>query len=166
MGYYDFQQVCLKGHQITDTYNNSPGSRKNFCPKCGEKTIYKCLNCNEPIKGDYISNVVVLPGSPAPIPTHCEACGKPFPWNENDKSFNFKEIFDKFRDTTSFEAFGIKFNGPAYMVLLLIIILIISVVSQNIKKEGENDLWQNKPLSEILSIHCNEFNIHVDSCLG
>jgi len=81
MGYYDVQQVCLNGHQITGNYDRSPEFRKKFCSICGEKTIHKCPECNCPIKGDYhFVNVVGVRDSTPPVPTHCENCGKPFPW--------------------------------------------------------------------------------------
>ena len=81
MGYYDVQQVCLNGHQITGDYDRSPEFRKKFCPICGEKTIHQCPECNYPIKGDYhVVNVVGVRNSTPPVPTHCENCGKPFPW--------------------------------------------------------------------------------------
>lgn len=80
MGYYDVQQVCLNGHQITDNYNGSPQFRKNFCSICGEKTINVCPNCNQPIRGDYHVEGVVCLGSTTSVPTHCENCGQPFPW--------------------------------------------------------------------------------------
>jgi hypothetical protein len=79
MGYHDVQQVCLNGHQITDNYNRHPQHRKNFCDKCGEKTIYQCPECNHPIKGAYrVEGVIGV--FETPVPTHCENCGKPFPW--------------------------------------------------------------------------------------
>ena len=81
MGYHDVQQVCLNGHQITDNYNRSPEFRKNYCSKCGEKTIHQCQNCKTPIKGDYHADgVIAIGGPPAPVPTNCENCGNPFPW--------------------------------------------------------------------------------------
>ncbi len=81
MGYYDIQQVCLNGHQTTDSYNRSPQFRKNFCTTCGEKTIHQCPGCNEPIKGDYhVQGIIAIGGTR--VPTHCENCGKPFPWTE------------------------------------------------------------------------------------
>lgn len=90
MGYYDVQQVCLNGHQITDRYNGSPEFRKKFCDECGEKTIYQCENCNKPIKGDYRVEDFIAAGQAA-VPTHCENCGEPFPWTrrgrERVKSF-------------------------------------------------------------------------------
>lgn len=80
MNYHDVQQVCLNGHQVTANYNSSPEFRKNFCEKCGEKTIYKCLECNHPIQGEYHVDGVFYIGE-TPTPTHCENCGKPFPWH-------------------------------------------------------------------------------------
>lgn len=79
---YDVQQVCLNGHQITDVYTQHPESRKNFCDKCGESTIHECPECKHPIKGDYsVEDVCVVGSSSAPVPSHCENCGKPYPWS-------------------------------------------------------------------------------------
>jgi hypothetical protein len=90
MGRYDTQQVCLNGHQITDNYYSSPEFRKNFCTKCGEKTIYQCPNCGSDIRGDYHADGVVAIGFKTPVPTHCEKCGKPFPWFKNNDKSNDK----------------------------------------------------------------------------
>jgi hypothetical protein len=79
MGYYDIMQVCKKGHQINDSFNKHPENNKNFCDKCGSKTINKCLWCNEPIKGDYhVEGVCSF--LPTSTPNHCHKCGKPYPW--------------------------------------------------------------------------------------
>lgn len=86
MGYHDVQQVCLNGHQVTDNYNLVPEFRKSFCSTCGEKTIHQCPECSHPIKGYYhVGGVIAFGGSTA-VPTHCENCGKPFPWTERKKS--------------------------------------------------------------------------------
>jgi len=85
MGYYDVQQVCLNGHQITAKYNRSPELRKNFCPTCGERTIHQCPECNHPIKGEYHFDGVITVGFRTPVPSHCENCGRPFPWTERKK---------------------------------------------------------------------------------
>ena len=55
MGYHDVQQVCLNGHQTTDSYNSYPKFRKDFCSDCGEKTIYaekpvKTIPCGSVLK--------------------------------------------------------------------------------------------------------------------
>lgn len=86
MGYHDVQQVCLNGHQITDNYNRSPQFRRKFCAECGAETIHQCPECKADIPGDYHSDGVVMIGFPTPVPTHCENCGKPFPWA--DKKLN------------------------------------------------------------------------------
>jgi hypothetical protein len=80
MSHYDVQQVCLNGHQVTDNYNGSPEVRENFCSKCGEKTINQCPDCQHPIRGYYHVDGVVKIGFTTPVPTHCDNCGKPFPW--------------------------------------------------------------------------------------
>ena len=88
MGSHDVQQICLNGHQITDSFYHSPEFRRKFCSTCGAETIHKCPKCNAEIKGDYhVEGVVVLGGSTS-VPTHCENCGNTFPWtsNSNNKS--------------------------------------------------------------------------------
>jgi len=80
MGSYDIQQVCLNGHQITDSYNQFPQFRKNFCDKCGERTIHQCPACSHPIKGFYQDEGRIAI-SQASVPSHCESCGKPYPWS-------------------------------------------------------------------------------------
>lgn len=82
MGYHDVQQVCLNGHQITDKYNSSPQFRRKFCAECGAETIHRCPECNSEIPGDYHADGVVAIGFPTPVPTHCENCGKLFPWSK------------------------------------------------------------------------------------
>ena len=80
MGSYDIQQVCLNGHQITDSYNQFPQFQKNFCDKCGELTIHQCPSCKHPIKGFYQVDGVLTTSQTA-VPSHCENCGRPYPWS-------------------------------------------------------------------------------------
>ncbi len=77
----DVQQICLNGHQITDTYHLMPDMRKNFCAICGAKTITKCLNCNSDIPGRLNYSGTSF-GNAESIPRHCENCGTAFPWTE------------------------------------------------------------------------------------
>ena len=63
---YDVMQVCLNGHIITDYYYLKTHLRKEYCPKCGAKTIP--------------SNVSIP--SLITVPKMCEHCGKPFPWTK------------------------------------------------------------------------------------
>lgn len=80
MGHYDTQQVCLNGHQTTDSYYSSPQFRRNFCATCGEPTVHQCPECKHDIPGDYKTDGVIAIGFKTPIPTHCANCGKPLPW--------------------------------------------------------------------------------------
>ena len=98
---YDVMQVCLNGHQITTLYNDHPENRKDFCNQCGSKTIHQCQECNHDIKGYHtMANVVSL--MDIPIPSNCENCGKPYPWNTGSKDedeetqyeFDSKEILE------------------------------------------------------------------------
>ena len=79
--HYDTQQVCMKGHQITASYNDLPDFRQDHCDKCGAPTIHKCPKCDAEIRGHYFSPGVIS-GSPIPVPDHCHNCGAPYTWTE------------------------------------------------------------------------------------
>lgn len=74
---YDVMQVCLNGHQITTAAETSPHQRKQFCPKCGEKTIDACPECNAPIQGRLKG---VLSNYLPDVPNNCTNCGTAYPW--------------------------------------------------------------------------------------
>lgn len=79
-GYHDVMQVCLAGHQITGSYDKYPDTRKEFCDKCGEKTITRCPDCETPIPGTFHQEGALGPSPP--VPDYCENCGQPYPWTE------------------------------------------------------------------------------------
>jgi hypothetical protein len=81
MDSYDTQQVCLNGHQITDSFNRLPEFRKSYCHKCGEKTIHQCPKCNTGIKG-YYSSPEFVSLHETPVPSNCEDCGTAYPWEK------------------------------------------------------------------------------------
>jgi len=85
MGYYDTQQVCLNGHQITANYHRSPEFRNDFCNICGEKTIFTCPKCNSEIRGDHHEDGVCIIGFRTMVPDYCHKCGTPYPWTEKRK---------------------------------------------------------------------------------
>jgi len=79
MPYTDTQQVCLNGHQITDSLNKYPHDSKKFCPSCGAETITNCPKYNSPIPGHtFYENVVSM--HQTSVPSHCHGCRAPFPW--------------------------------------------------------------------------------------
>src|SRR5438132_11153848 len=78
--YFDAQQVCLNGHQITDSYRSHPELRKEFCKKCGAQTLHQCPSCKAEIQGYYRTPGAVVLGVPTSVPTHCHNCGEPYPW--------------------------------------------------------------------------------------
>lgn len=79
MPHTDTQQVCMNGHQITDSINKSPHESKKFCPVCGAETITNCSKCNSPIPG-HIFYEKYLSMQRAHVPSHCHGCGAAFPW--------------------------------------------------------------------------------------
>jgi len=81
-GMYDVAQICLKGHVTNDSTQQHPQANKKFCPQCGSETITGCRHCEYPIRGDYMSDVVVVVGVHYKPPAYCENCGKPYPWTE------------------------------------------------------------------------------------
>jgi len=94
MGTYDVQQVCENGHQITASYHTSPEFRRKFCYRCGAATIHACPNCGAGIKGEYDVPGVVAIGFKTPVPSHCENCGKPYPWTEKKVPPTVREASD------------------------------------------------------------------------
>ena len=94
MGQYDTQEVCLNGHQTTDSYYSSPEFRKKFCDRCGAPTIHACPNCGKDIKGDYFVEGV-FDFSSTPVPDVCENCGKDFPWTEKKRKIEKSSKDDK-----------------------------------------------------------------------
>jgi len=81
MGWYDVAQVCMNGHVVNDTAQRNPEFNKQYCDRCGEKTITACLNCNTAVQGDYhCEGVTVIGTCPTPAPAFCHNCGNPFPW--------------------------------------------------------------------------------------
>ena len=45
----DTMQVCPNGHVINASFRKRPYLNKDFCDKCGEKTITNCPKCDKPI---------------------------------------------------------------------------------------------------------------------
>ena len=86
-GHYDTQQVCLNGHQQTDSYHGFPAHRRDFCSECGAKTIYMCPNCSNEIKGRYSAPGLISLAEVA-IPDYCEYCGEKLPWSAKSKLTN------------------------------------------------------------------------------
>lgn len=82
MGFYHTAQVCINGHLITDSFDNHPEFRKNYCPECGAETITKCPSCGAEIHGDYDCGIVVIGGTPS-VESYCYNCGEPYPWTKS-----------------------------------------------------------------------------------
>jgi hypothetical protein len=78
----DEKQICLNGHIITSRYHSKPHERKDYCDRCGKKTITKCPKCRESILGDMYSPYYLYSAESEP-PQNCEKCDKPFPWKKS-----------------------------------------------------------------------------------
>lgn len=92
MGYYDIAQICLNGHVTNESYSKNPQFRQNYCKKCGAKTITKCPNCENDIRGEYhVDGIVCLSTQTLEAPSFCIECGQPYPWT-NEKVKAAKEL--------------------------------------------------------------------------
>ncbi len=78
---YDIAQVCPNGHTANDSWTRFPDFNKQFCDKCGEKTITTCPKCNNPIRGAYHAEGVIGVFQYTP-PSYCHNCGNSLPWTE------------------------------------------------------------------------------------
>ena len=99
MSYTDIQQICMNGHQITDSVKRNPELLRKFCPECGQETISNCPKCNAEIPGHrYYEGVVSF--HRVKVPSHCHNCGEPYPWalmlEETAKSMDSSREFDPF----------------------------------------------------------------------
>ena len=79
MAEYDIAQICPNGHVSNDVHIDFPERNKDFCEKCGEKTITQCPSCEKPIRGRLRESMSLSKFEP---PAFCRFCGKPFPWTD------------------------------------------------------------------------------------
>lgn len=75
---YREAQVCLNGHTITRDLENEGGSK--FCPKCGEKTVTNCVDCDAILRGSRLGGAHF---GNLPPDSYCYSCGEPYPWTKN-----------------------------------------------------------------------------------
>lgn len=85
MGYHDIAQVCPNGHVTNDSTQRYPQHNKDYCDRCGEKTITACAKCNSPIQGDYHVDGALVMGDDYRPPSFCHKCGQAFPWTERSQ---------------------------------------------------------------------------------
>lgn len=81
MGHYDAAQICVNGHVVNVFFHTNPNNNSNHCSRCGSGTISACTHCKTPIRGQYVSDLPILPGR-LNSPAFCGHCGKPYPWTE------------------------------------------------------------------------------------
>ena len=77
---YDVARVCLNGHLINDSVRRNPGRSTQKCVQCGADAIEVCPECNEPLRGDYHSELVLRAISTYRRATYCGRCGEALPW--------------------------------------------------------------------------------------
>lgn len=90
MGSYDMAQVCPNGHTATSSYGMHPEFRREYCEKCGEKTITFCPKCSKAIRGEYHVRGVFRIHCQYFPPAFCHHCGNAFPWTERKMAAAFQ----------------------------------------------------------------------------
>lgn len=76
----DKAQVCLNGHLINWSFNQSPEYNQEYCELCGVETITACPDCSEAIPGKVLKREVVKLTKKRP--QYCIHCGKLYPWTD------------------------------------------------------------------------------------
>jgi len=108
MGWQDTAQICLNGHLINSTYQDSSHKNQKFCDRCGKETITECMNCGVDVKGRYhYDRVANFTGYE--IPSYCHNCGSPYPWTA-EKINAAKEYVDFMEELSDEEKQDLKKN--------------------------------------------------------
>jgi hypothetical protein len=103
---YDVAQICLNGHVTNEMSTRYPQFNKQFCEKCGERTIRQCPSCNSQIRGVYHMDGV-LGGIDYSPPGFCFQCGDAFPWTTS-RVEAAKELADSFDQLSEVEREQLK----------------------------------------------------------
>lgn len=89
--FYVPAQICLNGDICNSDMAYHQEVNKQYCPKCGQKTIDECQFCHTKLQGDYgCMSRDILKGQLhfhvfkrlSTPPAYCHNCGKPYPWTE------------------------------------------------------------------------------------
>jgi len=84
---------------INASMKKSPQFNKNFCDRCGAKTITNCPGCNNDIQGKYhVQGVFSV--STTQASAYCQSCGNAFPWTETAIK-TAKELAQEMEDLSS-----------------------------------------------------------------
>ena len=75
MADHEVAQICPNGHIANSAMLLVPQHNKEYCEKCGEKTLAACPKCGGTIRG---AGGIGRYDRPA----HCRDCGAAYPWTE------------------------------------------------------------------------------------
>lgn len=101
-GEHDIAQICISGHIINSSTKKRPQFNKNFCDRCGQRSIRECQSCAEPIQGDYYGAFAMKAA-----PAFCHNCGAAYPWTESrlkaahDLAMEIEGLTDTEKETLS-----------------------------------------------------------------
>lgn len=110
MGEYDLGLVCLNGHGVNPFARSQPAHNAQFCSKCGEPAISNCPKCGAGIRGSYhMDGVWDL--RRWRVPSHCHACGAPYPWTQR-RSEALAETIDELDDLPEADREKLKKSIP------------------------------------------------------
>lgn len=100
MGEFRVAEICLNGHVITATAYSEFEKVAKFCADCGAPTTNKCLSCEAPIRGSYVSFGFLKSGK-YKVPNYCHKCGDLYPWT-SEKINAIQELIE-LNETISIE---------------------------------------------------------------
>lgn len=147
MPWVDVQQICLNGHQITDTYKHNPTTRKDYCTECGAKTITTCLNCGRNIPGEtHYERVVDLSGITEPVPNICQFCGTKFPWADKKRKIVPTKMFNNISD--------IKIGGLVKIIgtIITTISIVLAIITDGFQVWDTFKPEKDKTIKPIINI--------------
>jgi hypothetical protein len=112
---YDIAQVCTSGHVVNSMSASFTEGNRNFCQRCGAKTIRECEACQAPIPGYFHSNVISIGGGETKPPAFCGSCGAAYPWTEAGR-IEWNELLDLDSDLSDDERARLKQSLDALIV--------------------------------------------------
>jgi len=75
--------ICKNGHLITDSVEDEPFARQNYCSICGAEIISACPECGATFIGaKHYQQADFTDLGSSRVPAYCRQCGKPHPWTQ------------------------------------------------------------------------------------
>ncbi len=104
---FDVALICNNGHEINIFATMQTDRNQKYCIECGAKTIFKCDNCGQLIKGGRLLSLQHWVDSEFSFPNFCRHCGAPYFWMAS-KLNAAKELAEEISSLSSAELEQLK----------------------------------------------------------